>query len=173
MHWCHGAPGAIHLMISALILFNEEKYLQSAKRCADLIWHRGLLKKGPGICHGVSGNGYALLLLSRVVNDPVLLEKAKAFAVVMMDPNFEVSKNNKCLVTLCFSHSPSFPTHRSRCSRAGQAPSATSSTCVTLSVLNSRWSRPNCRPDDVIIAFEWKRLIKEKEDNKVRLAFII
>ncbi|CAD5219102.1 unnamed protein product [Bursaphelenchus okinawaensis] len=89
VHWCHGAPGAIHLMITGITLFNDERYLQSAKRCADLIWHRGILKKGPGICHGVAGNGYALLLLSRVVNDPQLLLKAKAFAVIMMDPNFE------------------------------------------------------------------------------------
>ncbi|CAD5226628.1 unnamed protein product [Bursaphelenchus xylophilus] len=93
VHWCHGAPGVIHLMITAITLFNDEKYLQSARRCADLIWHRGILKKGPGICHGVSGNGYSLLLLSRVMSDPQLLLKAKAFAVIMMDPNFESLAN--------------------------------------------------------------------------------
>ena len=48
---------------------------------------RGLTKKGPGLCHGASGVGYALLVASRALMpvDPVagrLLEaRAKRFAL--------------------------------------------------------------------------------------------
>jgi hypothetical protein len=28
-----------------------------------VVWQQGLLKKGPGLCHGVAGNAYALLRL--------------------------------------------------------------------------------------------------------------
>jgi hypothetical protein len=66
--------------------------MQAAKRCAQLIWHKGLLRKGPGICHGVAGNGYAFLLLYRHTRDMAYLEKAKMFAHFMMDPRFEVGK---------------------------------------------------------------------------------
>ncbi|KAF5270875.1 hypothetical protein FQA39_LY08320 [Lamprigera yunnana] len=46
VHWCQGAPDM-----------------------ADLEWHKGLLKKGPGICHGIAGNGYLFLLLYRLTKD--------------------------------------------------------------------------------------------------------
>ncbi|KAI6187150.1 LanC-like protein 3-like protein [Aphelenchoides besseyi] len=87
VHWCHGAPGVVHLLIQALVLFSEDQYLQSAKRCVELIWYKGILRKGFGLCHGIAGTGYAMLLLYRVVNDPLLLERAKAFAMIMMDQN--------------------------------------------------------------------------------------
>ncbi|KAI6214146.1 LanC-like protein 3-like protein [Aphelenchoides besseyi] len=85
--------GVIHLLIQALVLFSEDHYLQSAKRCVELIWYKGVLRKGCGLCHGVAGNGYAMLLLYRVVNDPTLLERAKAFALIMMDQKFEQLSN--------------------------------------------------------------------------------
>jgi hypothetical protein len=34
-------------------------------RAAEVTWRRGLLAKGPGLCHGVAGNGYALLSVYR------------------------------------------------------------------------------------------------------------
>ena len=54
---------------------------------AECVWRRGLTKKGPGLCHGASGNGYALLVAARALMpvDPVagrLLEaRAKRFAL--------------------------------------------------------------------------------------------
>lgn len=105
VHWCHGATGAIQLLIAAYVILRDNKYLsvrrrkhvisynvycfQAAKRCADLIWHKGVLRKGPGICHGVSGNGYAFLLLYRLTHEQEYLDKAKVFAAIMMDPTFE------------------------------------------------------------------------------------
>ena len=45
---------------------DTDKYLTAAKKAGDLIWQRGLIKKGPGLCHGVAGNGYAFLHLYQV-----------------------------------------------------------------------------------------------------------
>lgn len=55
VHWCHGAPGVVYLLAKAFLTWKDDKYLQAAKRCAELTWQRGLLRKGPGICHGVAG----------------------------------------------------------------------------------------------------------------------
>lgn len=93
MHWCHGATGAIQMLIAAHTVFGSSRYVEAAKRCGDLIWRRGLLRKGPGICHGVAGGGYAFLLLYRLTGDIAYVEKAKAFAAIMMDPSFEVEQH--------------------------------------------------------------------------------
>ena len=68
VHWCHGAPGVVHLMLLAHQVWGSDtdKYLVAARRAGELTWQRGLLKKGPGLCHGVSGNGYAFLHLYQV-----------------------------------------------------------------------------------------------------------
>lgn len=47
-------------------VFNEKSYLEHALKAGESIWERGLLKKGYGLCHGSSGNGYALLYLYQV-----------------------------------------------------------------------------------------------------------
>ena len=60
VHWCHGAPGVVYLLAKAYLTWKDEKYLQAMRRCGDLIWHKGLLRKGPGICHGVAGNASLL-----------------------------------------------------------------------------------------------------------------
>lgn len=81
-------------------------FVKAAEKCADLIWKKGILRKGPGICHGVAGeevfcslqffinilgNGYAFLLLYKFTGNEAFLEKAKAFARVMMSPSLEVN----------------------------------------------------------------------------------
>ena len=55
LHWCHGAPGVVYLLAKAFLTWKDEKYLQAAKKCAEITWQKGLLRKGPGICHGVAG----------------------------------------------------------------------------------------------------------------------
>ena len=55
VHWCHGAPGVLYLLVKAYLVLKDERYLQAALRCGDLTWRKGLLRKGPGICHGVAG----------------------------------------------------------------------------------------------------------------------
>uniref|UniRef100_A0A8C6EV06 LanC like glutathione S-transferase 2 n=1 Tax=Marmota marmota marmota TaxID=9994 RepID=A0A8C6EV06_MARMA len=76
VHWCHGAPGVIHMLMQAYKVFKEEKYLKEAMECSDVIWQRGLLRKGYGICHGTSGNGYSFLSLYHVTKDKKYLYRA-------------------------------------------------------------------------------------------------
>ena len=55
IHWCHGGPGIAYLLGKAYLLWKDEKYIQAALRCGELVWKKGLLRKGPGICHGIAG----------------------------------------------------------------------------------------------------------------------
>ena len=66
---CHGAPGVSHLMLLSHRVWGHEtdKYMRAARKAGDLVWERGLLKKGPGLCHGVAGNGYTFLHLYQVL----------------------------------------------------------------------------------------------------------
>ncbi|XP_053714791.1 lanC-like protein 2 [Synchiropus splendidus] len=85
VHWCHGAPGVIHLLIMAYKVFKEEKYLKEAAECAEVIWQRGLLRKGYGICHGTSGNGYAFLSMYKLTQEKKYLYRACKFAEWCLD----------------------------------------------------------------------------------------
>ncbi|EPY75178.1 lanC-like protein [Camelus ferus] len=99
VHWCHGAPGVIHMLMQAYKegkrfaasygsrlfnadllslaqVFKEEKYLKDAMECSDVIWQRGLLRKGYGICHGAAGNGYSFLSLYHLTQDKKYLYRA-------------------------------------------------------------------------------------------------
>jgi len=91
VHWCHGASGVVYLMAKAYLIWHEEKYLQSCERMADLVWRKGLLKKGPGICHGVAGSGYVFLLLYRLTNNPKHLHRAVVFAQFIESEEFKRS----------------------------------------------------------------------------------
>lgn len=80
VHWCHGAPGVIHLLIKAYEVYKEESLLESALACSDVIWQRGILKKGFSLCHGISGNAYAFLHLYQLTRDRKHLYRAGKFA---------------------------------------------------------------------------------------------
>ncbi|CAG9539666.1 unnamed protein product [Cercopithifilaria johnstoni] len=88
VHWCHGATGAVHLMIVAYLCTKKVKFLEAAEKALDLIWKRGVLRKGPGICHGVAGGGYAFLLYYRLTQKTKYLEYALCFAQIACDQNF-------------------------------------------------------------------------------------
>ncbi|XP_051839953.1 lanC-like protein 2 [Antechinus flavipes] len=85
VHWCHGAPGVIHMLLQAYKIFKEEKYLKDAMECSDVIWQRGLLRKGYGICHGTAGNGYSFLSLYHLTQDKKYLYRACKFAEWCLD----------------------------------------------------------------------------------------
>lgn len=93
VHWCHGAPGIVYLMAKAYLVWNEEKYLQSCVKMADLVWHKGLLFKGPGICHGIAGNAYVFLLLYRLTDQQKYLHRALMFMQFMETDQFK--KNSR------------------------------------------------------------------------------
>ena len=89
VHWCHGAGGIAFLLAKAYVTWGDRKYLEALIKAGDLIWERGLLKKGPGICHGISGNGYVFLLLYRLTKDKKYLHRAVEFYKFMCSDTFQ------------------------------------------------------------------------------------
>ncbi len=47
----------------------------------ELTWRAGPLRKGPGLCHGTAGNGFAFLRLHALTGDEMWLDRARRFAV--------------------------------------------------------------------------------------------
>ncbi|KOC63195.1 LanC-like protein 2 [Habropoda laboriosa] len=80
VHWCHGAPGMTMLFCLAHKVYQDENYLKTAVQCGEVIWSRGLLRKGNGICHGVAGNAYTFLCLFQETKDLKYLHRASKFA---------------------------------------------------------------------------------------------
>lgn len=90
VHFCHGAPGAVYLFAKAFKLYKDDKYLQACIKCGDLVWTKGLLRKGPGICHGVAGSGYVFLIINQLLEgrDPKHVYRATKFAEFVDNPQF-------------------------------------------------------------------------------------
>jgi hypothetical protein len=81
VQFCHGAPGFVLMYVMAYEYFGDREFLEAAKDAADrTVWVRGLLRKGSGLCHGISGNAYTFLALYRVTRDLRYLYQALAFA---------------------------------------------------------------------------------------------
>jgi hypothetical protein len=80
LQWCHGGAGVV---ASAAPYLDEELLLAGA----ELVWRAGpqSLQKGPGICHGTAGNGYALLRTFGRTGDARWLERARRFGVHALD----------------------------------------------------------------------------------------
>jgi hypothetical protein len=76
LQWCTGAPG---------ILTGSWEYLEEELLLAgsELIWQAGAHddERGHGLCHGTSGNGFALLKAFARTGDERWLERARRFAV--------------------------------------------------------------------------------------------
>ena len=76
LQWCTGAPGVV---AGAWEYLDEDLLLAGA----ELIWRAGAHgdEKGHGLCHGTSGNGFALLKAFARTGDERWLERARRFAV--------------------------------------------------------------------------------------------
>jgi hypothetical protein len=76
LQWCCGSPG---IVIAAGSYLDEDLLLAGA----ELIWHAGAHddNKGPSICHGTAGNGYALLRTFERTKDEQWLDRARRFAM--------------------------------------------------------------------------------------------
>ncbi|XP_020288161.1 lanC-like protein 2 [Pseudomyrmex gracilis] len=79
VQWCHGAPGMPALFCLAFKVFEDDTFLETAVRCGEVIWERGILRKGYSLCHGVAGNGYAFLHLFQQTKDIKYLYRACKF----------------------------------------------------------------------------------------------
>jgi hypothetical protein len=84
VHWCHGAPGFVMLLWKAYEVFQDATFLRKAETlCKEVVYPRGLLRKGVGLCHGISGNAYSFLSVyrARLLEDkefPVLMNQRKS-----------------------------------------------------------------------------------------------
>ncbi|MBA3375021.1 MAG: LanC-like protein [Actinobacteria bacterium] len=76
VQWCAGGPG---IVIAASDYLDDELLLAGA----ELPWRTGPpgLEKGPSICHGTAGNGYAFLKAFARTGDERWLDRARRFAV--------------------------------------------------------------------------------------------
>jgi hypothetical protein len=77
--WCHGAPGIVASL--ATIATEDRRLTDVLVAGGELTWRAGPLVKGPGLCHGTAGNGYAFLKLFERTQDEVWLDRARAFAM--------------------------------------------------------------------------------------------
>jgi hypothetical protein len=80
VQWCHGAPGIVTGLADfpATLSADMDAMLDAA---GNLVWNAGPLIKGPGLCHGTAGNGYAFLALYQRTGDEAWLARARAFAM--------------------------------------------------------------------------------------------
>ena len=78
VQWCSGAPGVV---ISLAGLAQDDAELAELLLSAgELTWTAGPLAKGPGLCHGTAGNGFAFLKLFELTQDEQWLARARSFA---------------------------------------------------------------------------------------------
>ena len=77
--WCHGAPGIVTSL--ATVAPADAGLTELLVAGGELTWRAGPLVKGPGLCHGTAGNGYAFLKLFERTGDELWLERARAFAM--------------------------------------------------------------------------------------------
>jgi lantibiotic modifying enzyme len=77
--WCHGAPGIVASL--APIAPGDRQTTKLLVAGGELTWRAGPLVKGPGLCHGTAGNGYAFLKLFERTGDELWLDRARAFAM--------------------------------------------------------------------------------------------
>ena len=76
LQWCASGPG----VVSAARDYLDEELLVAG---AELVWQAGAPgdEKGHGICHGTSGNGFALLAAFERTQDELWLDRARRFAM--------------------------------------------------------------------------------------------
>ena len=76
VHFCHGCIGAIHLFLLADELYPNNNFKETAFLSNKCLWERGLLYKGNGVCHGMSGVIYGLIKLYKETKNELYLKEA-------------------------------------------------------------------------------------------------
>lgn len=88
VHFCHGGSGAVPMLCTAYRVMNEPIYLEAAIKTGNDIWDRGLIKKGRGLCHGISGNGYSFLSLYKATQNEMWYYRAIIFAYKLYNDSY-------------------------------------------------------------------------------------
>ncbi|CAG8625963.1 10417_t:CDS:2 [Funneliformis mosseae] len=96
---CHGAPGMVPAFLKIYELYpthaTSSTLLSAAVKSSDLIWERGILKKGlTGLCHNALGNAYSFLLLYLVNKNEEQLQRALAFGIYASQWEEETKKRH-------------------------------------------------------------------------------
>ena len=89
VHFCHGCIGAIHLFLLADILYPNNNFKETAFLCNKCLWERGLLCKGNGVCHGMSGVIYGLIKLYKETKNELYLKEAVGICFGTFDPEIQ------------------------------------------------------------------------------------
>ena len=76
VHFCHGCIGAIPLFLLAEELYPNNNFKDIAFLSNNCLWERGLLYKGNGVCHGMSGVIYGLIELYKFSKNELYLKEA-------------------------------------------------------------------------------------------------
>lgn len=77
---CHGAPGIV-IAFSAIPPSENAKLDELLLAAGEATWRAGPIRRGPGLCHGTTGNGYALLALWARTGEHCWLERSRAFTM--------------------------------------------------------------------------------------------
>lgn len=74
---CHGAPGIVNCFAGLPDRGIDDLLIGAG----ELIWQSGPPSKGPGLCHGTAGSGYAFLKLFPRTGEQRWLDRARRFAM--------------------------------------------------------------------------------------------
>ena len=61
-------------------------------KAGEDLWEKGMLLKGNGVCHGITGNAYGMFTLYRHTKDEIWLKRGYRFAIA----TFEEEVQNIC-----------------------------------------------------------------------------
>ena len=89
VHFCHGCIGAIYLFLLAEEFFPNNGFKDTAFLSNHSLWERGLLYKGNGVCHGMSGVIFALIKLFKYSNNDLYLKEAIGICYGTFDPEIQ------------------------------------------------------------------------------------
>lgn len=100
VHWCHGAAGVPEYARAAVAHARRdddtalvEAACSFADMAVEVVWRRGLVLKGSGLCHGIAGNAYAFVSAARFRREPAsLLARARAFAALLDNPRLRAAQ---------------------------------------------------------------------------------
>lgn len=67
----------------------SDRYREAALKAGEDLWKRGILLKGNGVCHGITGNAYALFTLYRYTKDEIWLKRAYRFTLATFDEEIQ------------------------------------------------------------------------------------
>ena len=89
VHFCHGCIGAIHLFLLAEEFYPNNNFKETAILSNKCLWERGLLYKGNGVCHGMSGVTYGLIKLYKGTKNELYLKEAIGICFGTFDQNIQ------------------------------------------------------------------------------------